>query len=493
MHTTCDITFPLPVCILTQIFFYYRLGITNEGNEFFLLVPPVKSQAQNQFIPQLHITTSEDTNVTFTVSHNARSHQLTAFNQTFTASKGSVTKVDLPTGLRALTTSPANLDIAVNVKAEDGKTIVVYLLNEDAASTDIALLYPKFATKTNTYTYYAVSSPTVDPELGEGERSFVGIIPTEDNCVVEVTPTALAFGLIFGVLTRDHRPGVVAKSRPLPKNTVIFLSSEDDLTGTKVTGTCYLSVITGHQCAFYPANVQSCDGIMEQIPPTETWGFNFFLSPLAKRQSAGYRFIAGADNTVVTRMCNGLEPDTFTLTSAGNFREVLVNMPTYCHVVSNQPLLVAQYSLGQQFSGSSDSFADPFVTLIAPVGQFNNEQNFILVESVTPQDVAQPVVFDPYLNLVVTSECCQRNEILYDGQPFPSSVSFTDIACTGGEVCGCAAQFHPSVSTGVHTLMHSRDSCGIGGTLYAWQDQNSYGSMTGTRLDSIAGTSWLKL
>ena len=350
-------------------------------------------------------------------------------------------------------------------------------------------IYPKFATKTNTYVYYAVSSPSTaeNPERG-GERSFVGIVATEADCVVEFTPTAMASAFIARGQRLVHSPGVLVRSPPLPKDTVIFLHSEDDLTGTKVTGTCYLSVISGHQCAFYPANAQSCDGIMEQIPPIETWGFNFFLSPLAKRQSAGYRFIAGADNTVVTHRCKCSEPDTFTLTSAGNFREVLVNVSTYCHVESNQPLLVAQYSLGHEYGGVNDIFADPFVTLIAPVGQFNNKYNFVLVESVTPQDVAQPVTFDPYLNLVVTSECCQRNEILYDGQPLPSSVSFTDIACTGGEVCGCAAQFHPSVSTGAHTLMHSRDSCGIGATLYAWQDQNSYGSMAGTRLDSIAGT-----
>ena len=429
--------------------------------------------------------------VTFTVSYNSTSHRIPAFNQTFTASKGSVTKVNLPTGLRASTTSPDNFDIAVNVKAEGNKTLVVYLLNEDRASTDIALLYPKFATKNNTYVYYAVSSPstTENPE-GGGERSFVGIVTTEADCVVEFTPTATANASISKGQPLVHNPGVLVRSPPLLKDFVIFLHSGDDLTGTKVTGTCYLSVITGHQCAFYPADVQSCDGILEQIPPTETWGFNFFLSPLAKRLSAGYRFIAGADNTVVTRMCNGLEPDTFTLTLAGNFSEVLVNMPTYCHVVSNQPLLVAQYSLGQEYGGVNDIFSDPFVTLIAPVGQFNNKYNFILVESVTPQDVAQPVVFDPYLNFVITENCCQYNEILYNGQPLPASVSFADIPCTSGEVCGCAAQFHPSVSTGAHTPMHTRDSCGIGATLYAWQDQNSYGSMAGTRLDSIAGTAY---
>ena len=467
------------------------IGITNEGNEFYLMVPPVKSQVHYQFNPQLLVTTSENMNVLFTVSYGSRSHRVPPFSQTFTARKGSVTKVNLPIGLRALTTNPANFDIAVDVKAEDGRTIVVYLLNEDRASTDIALLYPKFATKTNTYIYYAVSSPSTSESLAGGDRSFVGIITTDDNCVVEITPTARASAFIARGQPLVHNPGVLVRSPPLPKNTVLFLHSGDDLTGTKVNGTCYLSVITGHQCAFYPADVQSCDGILEQIPPTETWGFNFFLSPLAKRKSAGYRFIAGADYTVVTRVCNCSEPDTFTLTSAGNFREVLVKMPTHCHVESNQPLLVAQYSLGHKYGGINDIFSDPFVTLIAPVGQFNNKYNFILVESVTPQDVAQPVVFDPYLNLLLTNDCCERNEILYDGQPFPSSVSFTDIACTGGEVCGCAAQFHPSVSTGAHTLMHTRDSCGIGATLYAWQNQNSYGSLAGTRLDSLAGMNLL--
>ncbi len=453
------------------------------------MVPPTYTRAQQEFEPQLHITTSEIINVTFTVAYNSRSHRLPAFSHSFIASKGSVTKVNLPIMLRANTTSPSNFDIAVNVKADGNKTIVVYLLNEGPASTDIALLYPKFATETGTYTYYAVCSPSTSGGLGVEDRSFVGIIATENDCVIEVTPTAVALGIVAG--HRQNNPGVVARSQPLPKSTVIFLSSVDDLTGTKVTGTCYLSVITGHQCAFYPADVQSCDGIMEQIPPTETWGFNFFLSPLAKRQSAGYRFIAGADNTVVTRRCNGSEPDTFTLAQGGHFREVLVNVPTYCHVESTQPLLVAQYSLGHQFGGSYDLFADPFVTLIAPVGQFNNKYNFILVESVTPQNVPQPVVFDPYLNLVVTNDCCQHGEILYDGQPIPSSVPFTDIACAGGEVCGCASQFHLSVSTGAHTLMHIRDSCGIGATLYAWQNMSSYSSLAGTRLESIAGTDLL--
>ena len=179
------------------------------------MVPPTQRQAQEQFEPQLLITTSEEMNVTFTVSYNSRSRLIPRFDQSFIASKGSVTKVNLPIVLRANPT--INFDIAVNVKAEENKTIVVYLLNEGPTSTDIALLYPKFATKTNTYTYYAVSSPKASSDLEQGDWSFVGNIVTENNCVVEVTPKVLAFGSILGVATRSHFPGVVARSYPLPK------------------------------------------------------------------------------------------------------------------------------------------------------------------------------------------------------------------------------------------------------------------------------------
>ena len=103
-----------------------------------------------------------------------------------------------------------------------------------------------------------------------------------------------------------------------------------------------------------------------------------------------------------------------------------------------------------------------------------------------------PVVFDPYLNLVLTKECCQCNKVLYDGQTLPSDVSLTDIVCTGGVVCGCAAQFHPSVGSGAHMLTHTQDSCSMGATPYAFQDQNSYGSLAGTRLDTISGTDFLQ-
>ena len=118
------------------------------------MVPPVKRQMDRQYSPQLHITSSEDMNVMFTVSHNSRSLGLPDFSQSFTASKGSVTKIDLPLALRALTSSFANLDIAVNVKAEDSKTIMFYLLNEDEASTDYCpavYAYSTFATKAITY------------------------------------------------------------------------------------------------------------------------------------------------------------------------------------------------------------------------------------------------------------------------------------------------------------------------------------------------------
>ena len=134
--------------------FFLPVGITtNESNEFFLMVPPVKRRMDRSLGA--------------------------ASSQSFTASKGSVTKVDLPLALRALTSSFSNLDIAVNVKEKDSKTIMFYLLNEDGASTDYCpavYVYSTIATKAITYTYYTVASPSTAAGLGEREQSFAALL-----------------------------------------------------------------------------------------------------------------------------------------------------------------------------------------------------------------------------------------------------------------------------------------------------------------------------
>ena len=114
-------------------------------------------------------------NVTLNVSHNSWSHGAPAFSQSFIASKRSVIKAGLPIPQRAFTASLANFGIAVNVKAEDGKTIMVNLFAEDQASTDYCYIYSKFAIKTNLYTYYPVTSPSTTVGLGEEEQSFVAL------------------------------------------------------------------------------------------------------------------------------------------------------------------------------------------------------------------------------------------------------------------------------------------------------------------------------
>lgn len=454
------------------------------------MVPPAKSPMADHLPPQLLVTTSEDTPVRFTVFYNSSQHSVPAFSGSFTAENQAVTNVTLPKALRAFTANLSNSDIAVNVKADVNRTIAVYLLNEGPFSADIALLLPKFATKTNTYNYYAASIGQSDHlHWGEDLHSYIGIVGTEDNCTVAITPTANATGHIEGVINANHISGMLVKSFPLRKNSVIFLMSNDDLTGTKVTGTCYLFVITGHQCASCPSEVHPYANGMEQVPPAETWGFKFFLTPLAKYPTTSYRLIAGEEHTEVTLLCNGAAPNRFTIEQARGFKELFLNFHTYCFLESNLPMLVAQFSMWQVYIGKTNTSANASVqTLVTPVKQFKNAYNVILIPTVIPQEVLQSVMFDQYLNLVVTKDCCQLDEILYDGQILPANVTIVHVTCTDGKACGCAIQFHLNVSTGTHTLRHARDTCGIGATLYAHSDQFSYGSLAGTRLESTAGT-----
>lgn len=60
-----------------------------------------------------------------------------------------------------------------------------------------------------------------------------------------------------------------------------------DVTGTSISSDKPVAVLGGHQCANIPlvdgVAPGSCDHIVEEIPPTPTWGQHFVTMPLATR------------------------------------------------------------------------------------------------------------------------------------------------------------------------------------------------------------------
>ena len=101
------------------------------------MFPPNLGARSAEFPPILYVTTDEDGPVQFTVSYMKGNPRVSGMT-THTATKNKLTRVELPFEMKD-TFTRFTVDGGIILKAEEGKNIIVYALNEDGASTDVYL------------------------------------------------------------------------------------------------------------------------------------------------------------------------------------------------------------------------------------------------------------------------------------------------------------------------------------------------------------------
>ena len=60
-------------------------------------------------------------------------------------------------------------------------------------------------------------------------------------------------------------------------------ASQYDFTGFRASSSKPIGFMTGHECAEIQLGEQTYDHIIEQILPSYTWGYNFFMAPFEER------------------------------------------------------------------------------------------------------------------------------------------------------------------------------------------------------------------
>ena len=468
-------------------------GIDNRGSEFWLAVPPNKVAGErNEFTPLFYVTTDEDTPVPFIVRF-----RLTGTPSSHMATKGEIVKIEVPAELKinhAILIGQGN-DMSILIKSTDGRNLIVYGHNEETSSTDAFLALPKFETKTGTYEYYAMSVGDSDQFAGT-LVGFVVIVINEDNTDVRVTPTQNVV-TFFGTNTLINAGDTKRRRRANMGEVFTFAAASGDLTGTRVTADKPITFLTGHECGFIPTENTACDILLEQIPPTETWGFQFVLTPLTTRESSGFKFLASQDGTSVKISCNDADGDnviseSLSLNAGGS--DFKIYPKTYwCFVESNRPILVVTISLGYTFDEpiTESNLADPFMLMIPPLGQLSNDYTLVFTQSDAVGSFEDAVNFVPQINFIVPAADFDRGELILNNGEV--DIDFTAIHDSSGEVAAYGAQFKPDVDPTAPTSPFSARFSGRGTTLgvlvYAWYRENTYGYPGGMRVDSIAGES----
>ena len=413
----------------------------------------------------IFITTKETTTVVFTVEAPG-----IGFSTEGETTFGVVANVTVPSSLTASSTQ--SYQRGITVRSMNEGSLLVYCLNEEQFSTDAFLALPYVSNASTSlgqedslFTYVFVAydySQNIGPSLA-------AIVAHEDRTNITVFPRSSDFGRVEYKSTPYLFYTGVDTSLTLNSGETIYMRTDDDMTGSVVTSTSPITLLSGMKCTQVPQGLQRCDHIVEQIPPVSTWGSRFVTVPLQQRESYDvFRFIAGHNCISVTVSCvNGISgevstPIEFQLNET-EFHEINISSLHYCLVSSNDGILVVQYSIGTEADGIS---ADPFMAIVPPIDRASHQYTFI-----TPKSSVQE--YNHFINLVIPATFYQPDEITIDGQPLLMLTNDIVSIAVNGPVAYYAARVE--LDDGSHTLSHSNVLAQMVLLVYGYGIKNSYG------------------
>ena len=347
-------------------------------------------------------------------------------------------------------------DKGVQVESLNGQAISVVGLSEEITSADSFCILPTVFLPA-AYEYFAVSVPrteltiesdgVVEPLIPQ-ERSAFLIVSTEDATVVSMTLTQTVSTSNAPDLRQFGSAIAMGETVTftLNKAQTLYISSIDDLTGSKVVSNKPLTFLSGHECGTIPQSFQYCDQMVEQIPPTATWGTTFYTAPFLTRTGYAVKMVAAQDDTTINVICSeNQERITLIISNAGGVVLYNTSQSERCQFESNRPILLIQFSLAGDFD--QNTFADPFMVLISPVQQYSSEYLFQPFSTTTNVNEAH------YINVIIPA-AYDRFGALLNGVLALFEL-WEPIPCNSNPQLVCAYAAGVSISSGSQFINHT--------------------------------------
>ncbi len=325
------------------------------GTEFWLTFPANIHEGRIGGDPSLSLLISSPEGATGTVEIPAL-----GFSEGFVINSGDTVVVHLPAG--GHNRSDGIFDNGIHVAASQRVTVSGYNYFLGSGSEDTFLGIPTDAIGID----YLVMS------YG-GSYSQFAIVATVNDTSVTVTV-----------------PGENEQAYVLDAGQVLHQSrNRGDVTGTSITSDKPVSVFGSNDATYVGSGGCCTDHLVEQLPPTSSWGTEFLSIPLASRIGGDtFRMLAATDGTILS--VNGATVATL---SRGEFHEQNIDQPA--HISSNSPIAVAQFSNSFSFDGIT---GDASMILTPPVTEFDTSYVF---EVPDPRDSdGESHSYDEYINVV---------------------------------------------------------------------------------------------
>ena len=442
----------LPICLL--FCFQNKASPSTAANEYYVGFFKIYYGTMI-----FYITTTESVPVPFTVSSS------TGLIYSGTATNTGARSVTVPSSFAVVNNTVR--DKGVWIRAIDAtRKLTVQGMNYVSGSTDGFVALPCYDFQIPNFTYYAVS--THFNRTTEGLTSQVLLVGCENDTQLIITSTQtieIPSDLIRGRNSPINVTSGIPYTVTLNKFQTFLLASRMDLTGSKVVSNKPIAFFSGHECADVPVGVEACDHLVEQLPPTITWGRQFYVaSSLGKTAGEQYKLITSTATTTVVCYCymsggNVSQEFMTTLHGAGRSYEFHIAQNMFCSLQASNPVLLVQFAIGGGREPSG--YGDPFMMMIPPVEQYSNNYTFVTHS-----------VFQNAITVTVASEFFNSEDIILNGNSLDSAI-WTKIYCSTQTVCGYGTQV--SVSIGRNFIHHRAPTAKLGTFVYGFRRHISYG------------------
>lgn len=366
-------------------------------------------------------------------------------------------------------------------------------------SNDASLLLPTTALRTD---YFVLSAPALHLDVGGGFFSqwvnlpgSTTITATQDGTKVTVTSSAYTkAGTGVGALSpggqssfsmnagdvlllvtakppdqQTPQPGKACVTTP---NGVIACPTapEYDLTGSRVTSDKPISVLGGHDCTFMPYSNFACDHLEESMFPVDALGQDLIVT--APQSVAGIDSNPGQPDFMFVRVLSAADANEITFDppvhapvtlGAGQWIEIGPVAQDF-RVLGKNKISVAQYMVGEDFSGTSVGAGDPALSVAIPKEQYRVAYTFLAPTTYTHNFVN--VVAEPGAGVSI------------DGAIIPDA-EFTPIGSTGFGVA------RHKIAGGAHSMKGDKN---FGIVVYGYGSYTSYMYPGGLNLEDVVIT-----
>ena len=257
-----------------------------------------------------------------------------------------------------------------------------------------------------------------------------------------------------------------------------FSSSDvniNNFTVLRVEAIQAIGLMISHKCSSCSGESNCVEHITEQIPPSYTWGYSFFVAPFQNITGYHLKVSKRYEGTNYTMYCtiNGITTKHDTNNTGIHF----IADNSYCCIKSKRPFAVMQY-----WFIMINNHNDLISVWIAPISQYLNEHIFTTDIYENPN-----LQGSHYVTVTVLERYFNSSAIFLDKKPLEhnSSKWFTISCSSNGNVCGYGISMGINVSN--YTVRHIDTNASINVIVYGWDEENSYAYPAGFGMNPIGG------